>query len=108
MKLYVIRHKASGKLMPLMKRNRGYTSWNPSIRILPIETDVPRIISGYHKARRIAKIWAREPNLKYSYSYNGSTGEEDYELDIKPDGRKLEDIELVLVVLNFSKSRVEI
>ena len=27
---YMIRHKASGEFMPIMKRGRGYTHWNPS------------------------------------------------------------------------------
>jgi hypothetical protein len=107
MKLYAIRHKATGQYMPLFRGGKGYTHWNPgrtdNVKYIAPEVGIPRLINGWQKAIRVAKYWAREPNLGRSFTYP-----DDGQLRSKDDGRKLEDIELILVVLNFQKSRVEL
>ena len=100
---WVIRHKATGELMPQMKRTRGYTHWNPSGKeLLDNYTHrnimgIPRLFDRLGSANKAAKLWSSMPNACYTWS-----GEDnDPELKYREDGRKLEDIEVVKVDLTF-------
>lgn len=43
---YVIRHKATGELMPELKRGRGYSWWNPA---LPMQLNPKKLTGQYMK-----------------------------------------------------------
>lgn len=95
MTFYAIRHKDTGKYMPLMKRGRGYTHWNPNNKEkekIYAELPIPRLLISSKQARRCIDSWTELPN-----SYGGR-----YDGDIKlgkDDGRKNEDLEIVEVKL---------
>lgn len=94
---YMIRHKASGEFMPQMKRGRGYSHWNPSNGELPKKiTGCPRLLPSRKSASRVIIQWNSMPNARYS-SYQSHGGDWDYGIDIKNDGRKKEDLEIVEV-----------
>lgn len=59
MKLYVIRHKKTGRLMPLASSNRGYTYWDPydSESLVRME-NVPRLLS-LRAAKGAVAAWAK-------------------------------------------------
>ena len=101
MTLYVIRHKATGKLMPQMKRGRGYTHWNPGVPTLHYQQvfaamDIPRFFSNEKTAKACVVQWAYLPNarMKFGMSYQS---EENVYLDTRQDGRTKDDLEVVLV-----------
>ena len=58
--LYVIRHKATGLLMPQTERGRGYSLWNPSgdSEALQTATLAPRLMT-LRSARQALAAWAR-------------------------------------------------
>ncbi len=98
-KYYVIRHKATGELMPQMKRDRGYTHWNPDTTILTNCLPVPRLLTSVEQARRVIVQWAANPNMTVRYFEDGD------EVNIKPDGRKKGDLEVRKVHLTFPRSQ---
>jgi hypothetical protein len=93
---YGIRHKATGELMPEVRR-RGYSHWNPATGKLP-DTIIgtPRLLPSHRMAHRCIVQWAAMPNAKMTYAWD----DED-EIDIKPDGRKKEDLEVVELELRI-------
>ena len=99
---YMIRHKASGEFMPELAGGRGYSYWNPS-KVKTTETfrprkltGTPRLVSSRKKAHRCIVLWNSMPNARKS---TGMTyyGEESDGVDVKPDGRSKEDLEIVEV-----------
>ena len=98
---YAIRHKATNELMPLTRRNRGYTHWNPvsNIGIQKVALNVPRLFESGTKAYAAIIQWAATPNLVIRYNeelcdtYRNTT----------PDGRKRDDLEVIEVELVWSK-----
>lgn len=93
---YIIRHKATRQVMPLMKRGRGYTSWNPSStkeedKVFSA-TDLPRLIWSKEKAKRVISVWSFMPNGYVKHNWDG-----DSDIDIKPDGRTKDDLEIVKI-----------
>jgi hypothetical protein len=98
---YVIRHIKTGELMPQMKRDRGYSHWNPDNPKEINKLGVPRLIDTRRRAVHCINQWAALPNAvkKFSTSYYG---EEKEDIDIKPDGRKKEDLEVVEVNLELT------
>jgi hypothetical protein len=94
---FLIRHKATGEYMPLAKR-KGYTHWNPGIpgKVFGASMGVPRLIDTRRKAARIIVMWASQPNLSYHHTDNIW---ESHDLQIKEDGRKKEDLEIVEVCI---------
>jgi len=102
MDLYVIRHRATGKLMPEMDRGRGYSHWNPGnsneLHKVFAALNSPRLIEGKKKATICARLWASQPNM--GRNYRDIDG--DIILEIKADNRKLDDIEIVPVILIFA------
>ena len=103
---YIIRHKASGRIMPLMRRNRGYSHWNPSKNNLKTiqELDIPRILKSRRQAEQCISQWNACPNMKY-YANTSRWEGEDCDLDIKPDGRKKEDLEVVKVIFSVKQAQ---
>jgi len=100
---YVIMHKATGMLMPLGKRNRGYSHWNPAIQTANLEDltgrmvnaePVPRLLDTRRKAARCISMWAITPNATVFHDYDG-----DSDIRCKDDGRKATD--LVVVEINI-------
>jgi hypothetical protein len=93
---FVIRHKATGQIMPQAKRDRGYSHWNPSNQTYEFKKalDVPRLLSTRRQAARCIAMWAANPNARMSFS-RSYYGEEDYSIDSKPDGRSKDDLEVV-------------
>lgn len=99
---YLIRHKATQQIMPLTKRNRGYSWWNPA-RIDTVESrpqilflDVPRLLKSEEQAKRCILQWFTYPNGRNSITQSYS-GECDDIVDFKEDGRKKEDLEVVKI-----------
>lgn len=97
---YMIRHKASGEFMPQTERNRGYTHWNPSTPDTSLSekrlTGTPRLLPSLRKARKVISQWYHMPNA--FNNFRGSyLGDDEAIVDIKPDGRKKEDLEVVEV-----------
>ena len=103
---YVIRHKATGLLMPQSRRERGYSHWNPAVHTtdwsggMVTALPVPRLIDTRKKANACIKAWFTTQNGRQKI-HNSYFGEQDIEVDTKPDGRKLEDLEVVEVELMF-------
>lgn len=96
---WVIRHKATGELMPQMAKDRGYTNWNPNTNKSPRQAlGVPRLFDKLRSANISAKRWASMPNAHNRY-YTSSYGEDVDGIITRDDGRKLEDIEVVKVDL---------
>jgi hypothetical protein len=96
---YVIRHKATGEIMPQAQRNRGYSHWNPSKNNQFNQAlDVPRLLSSRRKAHNCIRAWSANPNARQS-SYQTYYGEWNDDLVIKDDGRKIEDLEVVKLIL---------
>ncbi len=98
----MIRHKATGEFMPELHKTRGYSHWNPSIeptseRFKPSKLlGTPRLFPSRSSAHRSIAQWNAMPNARWS-SRQTYFGEYDDDLDIKPDGRSKEDLEIVEV-----------
>lgn len=102
---YVIRHKATGEIMPSLRRGRGYSHWNPSSsegvdpkKIL----GVPRILKSRKQAQQVINQWYALPNAEYR-GYVTSSGEDDYDICTKEDGRSKEDLEVIEVLIEERK-----
>lgn len=95
---YMIRHIASGEFMPELKRGKGYSHWNPATKSIP-ETSigVPRILPTKRRAEMVITQWVNNPNARMG-GYTTYSGEDDYDIVTKPDGRKKEDLEVVEVI----------
>lgn len=90
--------------MPLIKRGRGYSHWNPSkehtlhkVTIL----DVPRLFSSKKQAERVIVAWNSMPNAEYR-GYTTSSGEDDYDICFRDDGRTKKDLEIVEAKLFYN------
>jgi hypothetical protein len=100
MRLFAIRHKATGEFMPELER-RGYSHWNPTTRNYPDNmTGSPRLLISRRKAERCIIQWAYNPNARQRFTTN-YYGEDDIEFEIKPDGRTKTDLEVVEVSLKM-------
>lgn len=88
--------------MPEVKTNGGYSHWNPSNPNMPhdIFTGAPRLFPMRRKAARCIVQWFVNQNGRRSYHQSGQYGEDfDEIIDIKEDGRKKEDLEVIEVEL---------
>ena len=95
--VYAIRHKATQKFMPLFKKNKGYSHWNPAVvdkEIAAKETGTIRIFAKELSAKLAIAQWYSNPNAEYR-GYTSYSGEDDYDLRVKSDGREKEDLEVV-------------
>lgn len=98
---WVIRHKATGELMPQMKRSRGYTNWNPNTNDPPRQAlGVPRLFNKLRSANTSARLWVSAPNAYNGY-YTSSYVEDIDDIITREDGRKKDDIEVIKVDLVF-------
>lgn len=99
---YMIRHKATGEFMPELRRGRGYSYWNPSkedtLNVFTHRklTGTPRLLPSRRTAHRAIVQWNAMPNARLMVNHS-FFGEEDEKIDIKPDGRSKEDLEIVEV-----------
>lgn len=95
---YLIRHKDTGELMPLMRRGRGYSHWNPALtgNIVDAAMNMPRMFPTRNNAQKAITAWACMPNSEYR-GYTNHYEESDYDICSKDDGRKKEDLEVVMV-----------
>jgi len=99
---YMIRHKATGEFMPELKRTRGYSHWNPALHDTATHLGrrkllgVPRLFPSRGSAYRSIVQWNAVPNGRQS-SHQSYDGEWDDDIDIKPDGRSKDDLEIVEV-----------
>lgn len=92
--LYLIRHKATGEIMPSYRGGRGYSHWNPnSTVVVAAEVTGWRLLKDAKQANKIIKIWSTQPNIYRNYDNNS----EKETLQIRNDGRKEEDLEVVAV-----------
>jgi len=85
--------------MPLCRRNRGYSHWNPnsdSIISSKLFTNIPRLLESKEQAERCVIQWNAIPNGRVK-GYQTHDGEWDDYLDVKPDNRKKEDLEIVKI-----------
>ena len=105
---YLIRHKATGEFMPELKRTRGYSHWNPS----KLETinglskkllGTPRLFRSIKHSRNAINQWNAMPNATFGYKPN-YFGEEDYDVNIEPDGRSKDDLEIIDVNIEEVKT----
>lgn len=97
MQMYIIKHRATGKIMPLMKRNRGYSHWNPSIpdKTVYSQTEIPRLLLTRKQAERVIHGWYNCPNSRNDY---------DGDLCLGPmDNRKKEDLQIVKVIISIQR-----
>lgn len=100
MTFYVIRHIRTGQLFPEVKTRGGYSHWNPDNPNMPVKIFkfVPRLFETQKKAKRCIVEWFACQNGRRR-GVQTSFGEyEDY-IDIKEDGRKKEDLEIVKIQL---------
>jgi hypothetical protein len=97
---YFIRHKETKQIMPLAKRNRGYSHWNPSSDgILPSKMflGVPRLLESKEQAKKCISLWFACQNGRRSMHQSSYTGEWDDIVDFKVDNRKKEDLEIIKI-----------
>jgi hypothetical protein len=83
--------------MPQIKRGKGYSHWNPSnpdAKVSNKLVGVPRLLRTRKGAERCIVQWNAVPNGRQSYR-TSYFGEEEYDTEIKNDGRKKEDLEIV-------------
>lgn len=101
--LYGIRHKATGKLMPLFKKNRGYSHWNPGStythELVAKDTGIPRLLKSLKQANAVIRLWYQNPNMERSFSTYPDGDEYDY-IQTRYDGRIKDDLEVVTFLLN--------
>jgi len=91
--LYLIRHKATGEYMPLYRRGKGYSHWNPSHpekMIAAQNMRVLRLFKSRSQAIRVVRVWVANPNLERGHGYFGDGDT----LKVQSDGRKIEDLEI--------------
>lgn len=100
MTYYVIRHKLSGQLMPLMLRGRGYSHWNPNInKTVFSELPVPRLLNSRKQAERVISGWYNCPN---------SRNDTDGDMCLGPmDNRRKEDLEIIKVFIRVKQEKKE-
>jgi hypothetical protein len=68
---YVIKHVATGELMPQMKRGKGYTHWNPDTKSIPDQSlGIPRLFSTIKSAKLSIIQWASNPNMAAKYDFD--------------------------------------
>ena len=67
MPLYILRHKPTNHIMPILRRNKGYTYWNPDN---PREVGTPRLFSNKTAAINAVRWW-EEGQFYYSYDMDG-------------------------------------
>lgn len=95
----MIRHVATGQFMPELKKGRGYSHWNPATGAMPNHSKiigVPRLLPTRRTAHRCIVQWTAMPNARFE-GYTTGSGEDDFDIVIKDDGRKKEDLEVVEV-----------
>jgi hypothetical protein len=97
----MIRHKATGEFMPELKRGRGYTHWNPGKVDTAYNLDkkligTPRLFNSYKHAANSITQWNALPNA-YNGFKSGPFGTEEYQINITDDGRKKDDLEIVMI-----------
>ena len=96
----MIRHKATGEFMPELDRTRGYSFWNPSkeptnqVFTKRKLLGVPRLFPARRNAHRAIVQWNACPNARMKFDLEGYA---DGDVDIKPDGRSKDDLEIVEV-----------
>lgn len=97
----MVRHKATSEYMPQLKKGRGYTFWNPS----KVDTreilghkllGVPRLFPSRRSAHCTIVQWNSMPNARW-HSSTSYYGEQDDDVDTKPDDRSKNDLEIVEV-----------
>lgn len=103
MKVYALRHKATGAFMPArMFRNagRGWSHWSPGVEGAEAPYDAsPRLFSTRKGAENSRVLWAAgvwERNVGTTYSYYD--GPEDYDETVPtapPAPRHKDDLEVV-------------
>lgn len=99
MRFYIIKHKSTGQIMPLMKRNRGYSHWNPAIdkTVYSIITNIPRLLLTEAQAKRVINGW---------YNCRNSRNDIDGDFCLGPmDNRKKEDLEIIPVIVSLQRPR---
>lgn len=98
---YAIRHIRTGELMPEVRTRGGYSHWNPDNSNMPIKIFFghPRLFETRKRAIRCISQWVSCQNGRRHFNQNYFTGECDDSIDIKLDGRKKEDLEVVKVVV---------
>lgn len=103
MNLWAIRHKATGKLMPQLN-GRGYSYWNPNTDTEPdTSLGVPRLVKSKTIAKFIVGQWSQGIHKRTIIRY-GEYGENEI-VDVFPDGRKKEDLEIVQVQLLIYRNK---
>ena len=102
----MIRHKATGELMPELKRTRGYSWWNPT-KVDTAELfgkkliGTPRLFTSRGSAHRSIVQWYSIPNGR-TKGYQTHDGEYDDFLDSKPDSRSKVDLEIVIASVEIT------
>ena len=88
--------------MPELERGRGYSHWNPA-KVNTAENftrrklvGTPRLFPNRGSAARSIVQWNAVPNSYNGYR-QGPFGSDEPEIQIKDDGRKKEDLEVVEV-----------
>ena len=100
---YLIRHIATQQVMPLCRRNRGYSWWNPNrkddkeSRPKVLFLEIPRLLKSEKQAKKVIAMWRAFPNGKHSFYQSSYDGEYNDSIDFKDDGRKKEDLEVIKV-----------
>lgn len=106
MNYYVIRHKASGLIMPQLKKNIGYSFWLANNNLMMNALPVPRLLPSEKQAKKVVVEWAKgifewrqevKPNINNNPLFNPLFHKEVRR--IRDLGRKQDDLEVVQVVL---------
>lgn len=101
MNYYVIRHKASGLLMPQLKKNIGYSFWLADNDLMMNALPVPRLLPSEKQAKKVMVEWAKgifEWKVELPKPNNHRLFHKKVRR-IKDLGRKQDDLEVVQVVL---------
>lgn len=100
MTVYAIRHKRTQEFMPNMDKNRGYSHWNPDKpKKIKQKSEGIRILYSVRTAKAVITGWFNTPNGRNGGYQSSWDGEWIDDIDIKQDGRKKEDLEIVIFEL---------
>jgi len=104
--VFLIRHKETKEFMPLTRRNKGYSWWNPGTKTSPsnVLPNTVRILPTERQAKQVITQWTIMPNSSIRGYTDHSTGEDDYDICTSDDGRKKEDLEIVPARIVFDET----
>lgn len=99
---FIIRHKETYEFMPLAKRGKGYSYWNPFNSELQnpswVISNIPRLFATEREANLVIASWAKG---YYTYKFSLESG--DSYKEYHKDNRKKSDLEIIKCDITFDE-----